>query len=93
MLINTYPRFPLFLLYHSLRPGPLGRSDAPPPGVQTIAGSILRSGETFFRRDLVMNLSTAILSLPLTQVVQLSVTSKRMCTTLMSKPAYEKWLG
>ena len=32
----------------------LAQSDVPPPGVQTVAGSILGSGETFFHGDLVM---------------------------------------
>ena len=31
-----------------LRPGPVAWSDAHPPGIQTVAGSILRSGKTSF---------------------------------------------
>ena len=31
--------------------GPVARSDEHPPGIQMVAGSILRSGKTFFRGD------------------------------------------
>ena len=62
-------------------PDPVTRSDARPFGVQTVAGSILGSDETFGHEII----STAILSLPLIQVGQLSVTGERMCT--------KYWLG
>ena len=58
----------------SLRPG------ASSPGKQTVAGSILKPG-TFVRwRFGHENNSTTILSLPLIQKQQLSVTGRRMCT-------------
>ena len=51
-----------------------------PTGIQEVAGSILGS-DTAFHRDLVMKIiSTAILSLPLIQVGQLSVTGESMGT-------------
>ena len=44
-------------------------------------GKILTSGKTFFRGDLVMKkIFTAVLSPPLIQEGQLSVTVERMCT-------------
>ena len=61
-------------------PGAVARSEACPLGMQAAPSSIPTSG-TFFRRDLVMKKkSTAILSLPLIQEEQLSVTGERMCT-------------
>ena len=53
------------------KPGPVAQSDAHPPGMRMVAGSILESNEI---------ISTAILSLLLIQVGQLSVTDERMCT-------------
>ena len=35
-------------------PGAVARSDARPPGMRMVAGSILTSGKTLFRFDLVM---------------------------------------
>ena len=59
----------------------VARSDAHPPGMRTVAGSIFTSGKTFFPWDLVMEKkSTTILSLPLIQEGQLSVTGERMGT-------------
>ena len=49
-------------------------------GIQTVAGAILRSGKIFFVEIGHEIISTAILSLPLIQVGQLSVTYKRMGT-------------
>ena len=62
--------------------GVLARSDAPPPGVQTVVGSILdpAKGNILSWRFGHEILSTVILSLPLTQVGQLSVIGERMCT-------------
>ena len=63
------------------RQDPLARSDATPPGVQTVAGSILGSGETFFSGDLVMKSFLQSFSpYSLTQVGQLSDTGERMST-------------
>ena len=61
-------------------PGAVAWSDARPPGMRTVAGSILTSGKTFFRWDLVMKNSTTILALPLIQEGQLSVTGERIGT-------------
>ena len=47
-------------------------------GKQTVAGSILKPAH--YGGDLVIKNSTTILSLPLIQEGQLSVTGKRMCT-------------
>ena len=57
-------------------PGAAARSIARPPGMQTVAGSILTSGKTFFRWDLVMIkfLRSQI------QEGQLSVTGEKMGT-------------
>ena len=62
-------------------PGAGAQLDAHPPGMRTVVGSILTSGKKFFRWDLVMKkISTTILSLPLIQEGQLSVTGERMGT-------------
>ena len=51
-----------------LAPGPVARSDARPPGIQTVAGSILGSGKIFVRGHGHKIISTAILSFPLMQL-------------------------
>ena len=58
------------------------RSDAHSPGIQTVTGSILQSGKTFFRADWSWNnlYGHSILSLSLIQEGHLSVTGERMCT-------------
>ena len=53
--------------------GPVARSDARPPGMQTVAGSILR-WVTFFVEIGHGIISTAILFLALIQTGQLSIT-------------------
>ena len=53
-------------------PGMIARSDACPPGMRTVAGSILKIGHEI--------ISMAILSFPLIQEGQLSVTGENMCT-------------
>ena len=60
--------------------GPVARSDARPPGIQNVAGSILRSGKTFFRGDWSWNHFCGHFFLPLIKVGQLSITSERMRT-------------
>ena len=55
------------------RPGAIALSDLRPPGVRTVAGSILQ------QHSFVIT-SMVILSLPLIQEGQLSVTGERMCT-------------
>ena len=54
--------------------------DAHLPGLKTVAGSILTSGKILSLRFGHENISTAILSLPLIQEGQLSVTGGRMGT-------------
>ena len=44
----------LFCWHHNNMPGTVARSDARPPGMRPVAGSILTSGKTFFHWDLVM---------------------------------------
>ena len=63
------------------RPGAVARSDARPPGMRTVAGSFITSGKmhSFVEIGHEKN-STTILSLPLIQEGQLSVTGGRMCT-------------
>ena len=68
--------------YHPnlLGPGAVARSNARPPGIRTVAGSILTFGNIFswiFGHEII---SRAILFQPLLQVEQLSVTCERMCT-------------
>ena len=64
-------------------PGAVTRSDTLPPGIQTVAGSILTSGKTFFRCDMVMKkTSAAILYLQLIQEGQLSVTGEVLINCL-----------
>ena len=59
---------------------PVAWWDALPPGIQTVEGLILRSTKTLFWGIGQEIISTAILSLSLIQVGQLSVTGRRMCT-------------
>ena len=62
-------------------PSTVARSDAHQPGIQTVVGSNLRYGKTYFRRDLGHEIiSTAIPSLQLIEVGQLSVGGDMMCT-------------
>ena len=61
-------------------PGAVAQSDVHPPGMRTVAGLILTSGNILswlFGHEII---STAILSLPLIQVGQLSVTGEGMYT-------------
>ena len=79
-VLNWKQQPPLSAWIHSSKPGTVARSDARPSG-PTVAGSILTSGKTFFRWDLVMKKhSTAILSLPLIQEGQMSVSGETMGT-------------
>ena len=63
-----------------IHPGTIAQSDAPPPGMQAVTGSILTSSNIFFVEIGHEVLSTAILSLPLIQAGQLSVTGEGVCT-------------
>ena len=55
-------------------------SDAWPLGMQTVAGSILMSGNILSSRLVMKLFLHNILSFPLIQERQLSVTGERMCT-------------
>ena len=63
--------------------GAVAQSKAPPPGIRTVAGSILRSSDIHSWRLVIVEfgheiISAAILTLLLIQVRQLSVTGERM---------------
>ena len=60
--------------FFKLVPGAVARLDARPPGMWTVAGSILTSGN-------ILPWSLAILSLPLIQEGQLSVTQEFTLST------------
>ena len=62
----------------SNRPGPLAQSDACPPGNQTLTGSIPGPANSSVEIWSLV-ISTAILSLPLIQVGQLSVAGEIEC--------------
>ena len=71
------------------RPGAIARSDARPPGMRTVAGSILMSGNILlWRLDWTGHeiVSTAILFLPLIQEGELSVTGERICISTGKLP-------
>ena len=61
-------------------PGLVARLDECPPGILMVTGSSSSPGKHFFIEIGHEIISKAILSLPLIQVEQLSVTGKRMCT-------------
>ena len=63
--------------FHIIMTGAVARSAACPLGIQAAPSSILTSS-TFFRFGHEI-ISTAILSLPLIQEEQLSVTGERIC--------------
>ena len=56
-----------------------------PTGDQEVAGSTPPRSATFFRGDYHEIFSTVILSLPLIQEGQLSVSGERMCTILVNR--------
>ena len=58
----------------------VARSDARPPSMQAVVGSIFTSSNIVLRSFGHEVISTASLSLPLIQEGQLSVTGERMCT-------------
>ena len=61
-------------------PGMVARSDERPPGMRPIADSTLTSGTHSWEEIGYEKVSTTIISLPLFQEGQLSVTGERMCT-------------
>ena len=71
--------FVQFQVYKNLLLDMVARWDAHLPGIQTVAGLILRSGKTFSVDIGHEIISTAIVSLPLIQEGQFSVTGERMC--------------
>ena len=66
-------------------PGVEARSDARPPGMRPVTDSTLTSGTHSWEEIGHENISTTIISLPLIQEEQLSVTRERMCTNDTSK--------
>ena len=62
-----------------IMPSAVDQSDARPPGMRTVAGSIITSGNILPWRFHEI-ISTTILSLPLIQEGQLSIIGERMCT-------------
>ena len=75
-------------------PGLDARLDARPPGMRPVADSILKSGTHSWEEIGHEKIYTTIISLPLIQEGQLSVTGERMCTndtgTLLRRFAREK---
>ena len=75
-------------------PGVVARSDAHPPGMRPVADSIHTPGTHSWEQIGHKKISTTIVSLPLIQEGQLSVTGERMCTydtgKLPRRPAWEK---
>ena len=63
----------------------MAQLDARPTGDQEVAGSTPTGSATFFRRDLIKLFSTVILSLPLIQEGQLSVSGERRHTILVNR--------
>ena len=63
----------------------MAQLDARPTGDQEVAGSNLARSATVFVEIDHEIFSTVILSLPLIQERQLSVSSERMCTTLVNR--------
>ena len=62
----------------------MAQLDARPTGSQEVAGLILAGSATFFRGDFIKKYFQCILSLPLIQEGQLSVSGERMCTFFFS---------
>ena len=60
--------------------GPVARSDARPPGIRTVTGFDPRVRQHSFVEIGHVIISAAILSIPLIQKGQLSVTGEMMCT-------------
>ena len=73
--MNNSPTFQ-FLFFAGL----VARSDAHPPGMRSVADSILTPGTHSWEEIGHEKKSTTIISLPLIQEGQLSVTGERMCT-------------
>ena len=63
----------------------VAKLDARPTGDQEIVGSTPTGSATFFREIDHEIFFTVILSLPLIQAEQLSVSGKRMCTILVNR--------
>ena len=65
--------------YSFVKPGPVVRSDARPPGMRTVRGFDPRVRQHSFVEIGHEVISTSILSVPLIQVGQLSITGERIC--------------
>ena len=64
----------------------MAQLDARPTNGQEVAGLTPAGSATFVRGDLIMtHFSTVILSLPLIQKGQLSVSDERLCTILVNR--------
>ena len=66
-------------------PTSVAQLDACPTGDQEVEGSTPTGLATFFCGDLIMKYFPVILSLPLIQEVQLSVSGERMFTILVNR--------
>ena len=78
----------LCLLLVRYLPASVAQLDARPTGDQEVAGLTPPRSATFFRGDWSWSISTVILSLPLIQEGQLSVSGERMCTILVNRLEY-----
>ena len=74
------------MISNTLKPASVAQLDARPTGDQEVAGSTPRRGRqhSFVEIDHEI-FSTVILSLPLIQEGQLSVSGERMCTILVNR--------
>ena len=70
----------IYIFTFDFGPGAVARSDPRPPSMRTVAGSVRTSGKHSFVEISSGKNPTTILSLPLIQEGQLSVTDDRMCT-------------
>ena len=70
----------IMVIHGQLKSRAVARSDLRPTGMRTIAGSIPTSDKHILWRFGHEQISTTILSLPLIQDGQLSVTCERICT-------------
>ena len=86
VLVPTYPSLGIFHIYHSKLPASVAQLDAPSDWRPGGRGFNPRRGRqhSFVEIDHEI-FSTVILSLPLIQEGQLSVSGERMCTILVNR--------
>ena len=72
------------ILFSGIFPASVAQLDASPTGDLEVAGLTPAGSATFFRGDYEI-FSTVILSLPLIQEGQLSISGERMCTILVNR--------